>query len=770
MLQRVTALCGLLVLASAAAAWSQDHALITGQVLSQDGEPMVSASLILQADSGAVRTATADASGTFRFPEVEPGRYRVFASHPGFSPIAEDIDVTGGQVLTLQLPLLSIVEERVMVVGHASNLPQVPGSAYLLDESELETLKLGHGDIHTLLRQAPGVNIQEEEGYGLRPNIGMRGTGTDRSSKITLMEDGVLVAPAPYAAPAAYYFPTAARMEALEVRKGSSQIKHGPRTNGGVLNLISSSIPGEFRMNGNVSGGTDDTRRIGLKFGDTYDHFGWLVETYQFGSDGFKQLDGGGGTGFDLEDYMAKLRFNTSPEARVYQTLEIKLGKTDQRANETYLGLTDADFSVTPLRRYAASQEDLFDSAHRQYQATHLLAVPSFDLTTVIYRNDFQRDWFKLQSIDGIGIGDVLDDPRAHFQQLAIARGADSAPGALALRHNNREYYGAGVQSVIGVPVFTARARHDIEIGIRYHQDEEDRFQWEDDYQMVQGQMRLTGLGTPGSQSNRVNDARAWAMFAQDTLEWGRWTFVPGLRYESIDLTRVDYSRSDPGRTAPTRVRENHVSTLIPGIGMSFAARPSIQLFGGVHRGFSPPGPGSADFTRLEESINYELGVRAHHNALRGELVSFFNDYDNLLGTDTLSAGGSGEGDLFNGGKARALGFEALASWDPGESLGLRWSLPARLSYTFTDAEFRNSFRSTFEPWGTVEVGDALPYIPRHQLFASIGVSSATWFGRLDAVYAGAMRTVAGQDPVPLRESYRRKLDRQSIGPVLADR
>ena len=60
---------------------------------------------------------------------------------------------------------------------------------------ELKRLKQGLDDIHRMLGQIPRVNIQEVEGYGLRPNIGMGGTGVDQRSKITLMEKPVAARP-----------------------------------------------------------------------------------------------------------------------------------------------------------------------------------------------------------------------------------------------------------------------------------------------------------------------------------------------------------------------------------------------------------------------------------------------------------------------------------------------------------------------------------------------------------------------------------------------
>ncbi len=710
---------------------------------------------LTRAEQPLERTFQTGAEGRFQFGQLNEGDYQVTASSRGYSPTAKSLSLPEAAAeevqLTLQPDPKLTIYERIMVVGDPNRLDQIPGSAHFIDARELERQKQGLDDIHRMLRQVPGVNIQEEEGYGLRPNIGMRGSGVDRSSKITLMEDGVLIAPAPYAAPSAYYFPTAGRMRSLEIRKGSSQIKYGPRTNGGVLNLMSSEIPQKLSLDGKLGLGSDAAGQGHLNLGGSHGNFGWLLESYQVKTDGFKQLDGGGDTGFYVGDYLAKLSFQTPENSRIFQQVEVKLGATEQDSDETYLGLTDADFAVNPDRRYAASQADRFDSNHQQVSGRHFIALPGeLDLTTVIYRNNFARNWFKLQSIAGTGISRIFGDPETYASQLDIARGADSGPDTLRVRANNRQYYSQGVQSVLGLHRHAGGARHRFEFGFRYHEDEEDRLQHEDGFQMSNGRMARTRFGAPGSQSNRVSDAQARSIFFQDEIQWDRWTVVPGIRYENIDLTRTDFSKSDPERVSPTRVRTNALGVVIPGVGINFEANQKVRLFGGIHKGFAPPGPGSDEFTESEDSINYEFGVGLRQPGFSTQVVAFYSDYHNLLGADTLAAGGTGTGDLFNGGKARVLGMEASASFDLAASLQRGFSLPFRFAYTLTDGEFRNSFESDFGPWGDVFVGDKLPYLPRHQFYASFGIRARKWNAGFDTYAVSSMRTATGQGPTPL--------------------
>ncbi len=637
------------------------------------------------------------------------------------------------------------VFDRVLVTGGPERVADTPGSAHYLTAERLEEQQ--YSDIHRLLREIPGINVQEEEGYGLRPNIGMRGSGVDRSSKITLLEDGVLIAPAPYAAPAAYYFPTTGRMEAVEVRKGSSAVRQGPFTLGGVLNLVSTAIPAGRAGRLSLSLGDDGSGRLHANAGGSGERFGWLLETYQLEGDGFKRLDGGGATGVELADYLAKLRWSGASGGRWQQTAELKLGHTDQLANETYLGLTLDDFRRTPLRRYAASAADYLDSEHDQLQLRYLVqASRRVDVTATLYRNRFARNWHKLQSVEGVGLSSVLAEPGRFPDELAALRGErDLAGGGLAVRNNRRDYLSRGFEAVVG---FAAgdRIAHRLELGLRLHEDEEDRFQEEDQWNITGGRMSLLEPGRPGSQANRVTGARVRAVYLQDEIRAGRWSLAPGVRYERIEFERLDFAASDPDRRSQPRAVRNSVDVLIPGVGLTYRLGRGWQLLAGAYKGFAPPGAGRDGATRAEESFNLEAGFRYRGRQLRAELVAFHNDYDNLLGRDTLSAGGSGSGELFNGGAVLVQGLEASLerTWRVGQAV-----VPVRLTYTQTEGEFLTSFSSQFADWGPrVTAGDRLPYLPAHQLLLSGGLSRGAWGAHLSLSYASAMRTEPGRGPL----------------------
>ena len=169
--------------------------------------------------------------------------------------------------------------EPITIFGTAQTARDVAGGASRITHQDLEEFETT--DVVRALRRVPGVSLQIEDGWALRPNISIRGSASERSSRITLLEDNVLIAPAPYAAPSAYYFPTFGRIHSVEVLKGPASITQGPYTVGGAVNLTSTPIPQD--NNGFLRGeyGSDNTWRIHGWYGGGNDRARFLVETHQ---------------------------------------------------------------------------------------------------------------------------------------------------------------------------------------------------------------------------------------------------------------------------------------------------------------------------------------------------------------------------------------------------------------------------------------------------------------------------------------------------------
>jgi Fe(3+) dicitrate transport protein len=647
---------------------------------------------------------------------------------------------------------VTIVANKLL--GSKFEVKNRTGSAYFLSKKELQ--QQNYTDINRVLAQVPGVSIYEEDGFGLRPNISLRGTSPERSSKINIMEDGVLIAPAPYSASSAYYFPNVNRMQSVEVLKGSSQIQYGPNTTGGAINFISTEIPNDFRANLRTSYGTYNTLNSYANVGDSFKNFGYMVEYNKRRSDGFKNLDNGGNTGFDTNDFVAKFRVNTNPEARVQQSLDFKFQYSDEQSDETYLGLTDEDYGTTPYRRYGGSQKDLMDTEHTQFMLTHTAKFSDyFRITTTAYRNDFKRNWYKLDDVSANGstasISNLIENPEDFPFLFGLVNGTQNFQGsALNVKNNNREYYSQGIQTKADYHFTTGSVFHDIEVGLRFHQDEEDRFQWVDGYNMIGGNMNLVEQGIPGTDSNRITDADAFAAHVLYKLKYKRWTFTPGLRYENITLERNDFGTEDVTRTGTDlSTRSNEMNEFIPGIGVNYKFNQEFSLFGGVHKGFSPAGTTEGESS--EQSVNYELGTRFSHNGFSGEVVGFYNDYSNLLGSDLAATGGVGTLDLFNAGEVDVSGLEVLGGYDFLTN-NVNFSLPLTMTYTFTDAKFQNTFDSNVGIWGAVASGDEVPYISRHQFNAGLSFIAEKFEAHANARYRGEFRTQAGSGDILTNE------------------
>lgn len=684
---------------------------------------------------------------------------------------AVDVDGVDDEALPPALPDEGTIGETL--VGRRRDARRVVGSAHIVDQETLERFE--PDDVHRSLRGVPGVYVRDEDGVGLRPNIGLRGASSDRSAKVTLLEDGVLFGPAPYAAPAAYYFPLTSRMTGIEVWKGPAAIRQGPHTIGGAINLRTRSVPlsstGGLDIGfGLVGPGREQSRLHGFA-GDSLAlsglwsgwNLGVLVESARVESEGFKVIDGheNQSTGFVRDDVMLKARLGTGVLAEVRHSLELKLGLQREESFESYLGLTDEDFRASPDRRYAASQDDAMTWLRTQGQLRYGLQVGTLELDVVAYRHDLDRSWTKVNGVRGApNLHDVLGFAEAGTNPIFVSRLQSSADvidddTAVLIGPNRRRYFSQGVAAVtrfdLDVPLTEASTTSPelvlgqrLEVGLRLHQDHIDRDHREAGYLVVQNHLVSDG-GAEVVTADNSAEALALAVYVADELRLGPLMIVPGMRAEIIGGRLQDRRQAEVAK-------ESQQVALLPGLGLGWAMSEALTFMGGVHRGFSPVAPGQTGTVQPEESTNGELGVRFdldHRLGLTGEVTGFVSHYDNIVGECTYSAGCVDDtGTQQNGGSALVGGTEvAVRHRLPLSLLRRTDALKLEGTFTWTNARFLTDFDSSHPLFGRVTAGDEMTYVPALQAALVSSVTAGPVDVGVSVGLVSAMRDVPGQDP-----------------------
>jgi Fe(3+) dicitrate transport protein len=612
--------------------------------------------------------------------------------------------------------------ETVTIVGNKSD---VAGAASVISNEDLQ--KVMDTDIHKILSAVPGLYFRTEDGYGLRPNISIRGTSIDRSAKVTIMEDGILVAPAPYTSASAYYFPTTARINSVEVLKGPSAISEGPSTIGGAINLISTPIPevnsGKFVQEIGENGMTRTHAYAGMNSGN----LGALVEIHEHQSDGFDSIANvGGDTGFDKSDIMFKARYDSGDHS-----LTLKLVEIDESSDQTYVGLSQASFESNPRMRYGLTQYDVMNNDGDQMSLTYAGSIGNFDVVASKWSNDYHRDWFKVDTANNSGItnADGTSIGTGINNVISAANGGSTvAQGILdgtvatevKLKHNNRYYTNEGIQ----FKIMTEIGMHALTFGYRDMEDSESRYQSYEcfDQSATGTNSTLSSCGTNyvGS-NNRLRVSEASSYYIEDKITLGKLALTIGHRSEDYDQVENRWDDGAPTRTQlasgyPKYKDGDHSTT---GFGATYELNDKVQLVAGFHEGMT------AMFgTDPETADNMELGLRYTDGTTGVEAFYFESDYQSLKAACTNSQGGScDDGDVFDGGAVDVSGIELSASMILSGQNGV--SYPLGLTYTSTDATFGNSFDDDGEYWGVVAAGDDVPYVPDSSLALVAGFTGS---------------------------------------------
>ncbi len=253
---------------------------VQGSVTDRSGGALEGAVVrILNVATGQEVTATADASGRFRFPNLRAGIYRVAATFVGFSDASRTVVVTDdNQSVTLDFELqLGAVQEEVTVSAargerDEATLPLRTDAISARTIHEMAPVSTGDA-----LAAAPGVTVVGSGPFQVRPRL----RGLD-STRVLVLVDGERLNNARTATDRAGVevgLVDVDSIEHIEVLGGAGSVLYGTDALSGTINIITNrarfsdrrlftaGFDGFYSSNENGRRGTVVARHVGSPLG-----------------------------------------------------------------------------------------------------------------------------------------------------------------------------------------------------------------------------------------------------------------------------------------------------------------------------------------------------------------------------------------------------------------------------------------------------------------------------------------------------------------------
>ena len=703
-----------------------DHeTVVSGTVYRNEKNiPLQGANVVFRSESGQQYGASTDTNGMFNISEISPGNYDIKISFIGFEDYSKNIIIETGKVYKVDaiLSIEPILMAKLEIISEVETpYDKMPGAATVMD---MQTLKLVNPiGTQEMLEYVPGINAFADDGIGnSRISIGVRGLNPRRSSRVLILEDGVPIQPALYVYPNMYYNPPADRIDQIEVIKGSGTILYGPQTMGGVINYFTKRPRNEFGGTLKVTGGENGYGSLFAEVG------GWgngkLKPELQLllkRGDGFRQNNS-----FQQINSTFKLNYIRSSSKNLY----LKGNLNYENSNATYTGLTEWSFENDPT--FNPKEHDnfkVFRAAIDFIQSEKLSST--LTKSTTAFASFFDRRWWRENDIfiKASDLGEDSPSAQPYYSTFDLVRVGNGKNNFGILR----TFYVLGLEQ-------SYKMKHDLfnrpskmETGWRVYaerfiDDRKTGFTKDSVYTPDAREgvyFRGSGDSLEILGTSHHYETIALSGFLSESIDFGTLTLRPGIRIELFEQTRVD-------RMQGSIYQDKTLFVALPGIAFSKSIN-GLNIFGGIHRGFTPPSSGALKILNFgegledsgldldsERSWNKEFGFRGRSSLLDYEFAGFHIDIENLVA--------AGRGTAFkNLGKVTTQGIEARTSLLLSNIFSLLPDMD--ISYAFLATEVKDAtIISNVSGTAGSEVsinGKELPYSPDHTLTVGLEYNSS---------------------------------------------
>ncbi|NQD91285.1 TonB-dependent hemoglobin/transferrin/lactoferrin family receptor [Pseudomonas sp. CrR25] len=556
--------------------------------------------------------------------------------------------------LLLLSPSLALAAERtatqfdtvtVTATRSEQTLDQVPSTVSVQTERDIEQKNVKN--IRDLVRYEPGVSVS---GTGSRFGLSgftIRGIGGNR---VLTQVDGVALPDAftfgPFLDARRNYIDTDT-LKRVEIIRGPASSLYGSDAIGGAVSFLTKDAADYLDAGDDVyarlkSGydGSDDSWQRSATFAARQGAFDGLLH---LGRRDGQALDSHGG-----RSGIGSAREQANPQDYRADNLLAKLGWNydgSERLQLTYERYAD-DADTQVLSEYSSSAtvrtSDATDSTDRE----RVSLQHQFELGSLLAdRAEWQLSYQDSQI-------------RQQTQQARVSAGQQRHRS----RDSNYQEQLWTLNAKFDKAFTTGTAEHRLIYGV-------DVKRLENSDRRRGGEVFVTsGLpvpAIPGDESFPLSDfpdptTTEYALFAQDSISLGRWTLLPGLRYDHYALkpdVTPEYLNSQPVNASPSNYSDQALS---PKLGITYQIDDAHSVYGQYAAGFRAPNAVDIfgefiNFARGYQSIanpdlkaetsdSYELGLRGQYASGSFGLALFYNRYDDFIEQVTLANDPTGNG------------------------------------------------------------------------------------------------------------------------------